>query len=116
MDTVPLWALVLALALLILFSAFFAMTETALMAANKYRLRHLAERGNRGAITTLWLLDRTDRFLSLVLIANILLNAMCAALVTVIAIRLFGAEESVVTGAAAAVAFLLIVFAEVSPR
>lgn len=86
------------------------------MAANKYRLRHLAERGNRGAITTLWLLERTDRFLSLVLIANILLNAMCAALVTVIAIRLFGAEESVITGAAAAVAFLLIVFAEVSPK
>lgn len=116
MDTVPLWALVLALALFILCSAFFAMTETALMAANKYRLRHLAERGNRGAVTTLWLLDRTDRFLSLVLIANILLNAMCAALVTVIAIRLFGAEESVITGAAAAVAFLLIVFAEVSPK
>jgi Mg2+/Co2+ transporter CorB len=116
LDTIPLWALVLALALLILFSAFFAMTETALMAANKYRLRHLAEGGNRGAITTLWLLERTDRFLSLVLIANILLNAMCAALVTVIAIRLFGAEESVVTAAAAAVAFLLIVFAEVSPK
>lgn len=116
MDTIPLWALVLALALLILFSAFFAMTETALMAANKYRLRHLAESGNRGAITTLWLLERTDRFLSLVLIANILLNAMCAVLVTVIAIRLFGLDESVITGAAAAVAFLLIVFAEVSPK
>ena len=116
MDTVPLWALVLALALLILCSAFFAMTETALMAANKYRLRHLAERGNRGAITTLWLLERTDRFLSLVLIANILLNALCAALLTVIAIRLFGLDESVIAGAAAAVAFLLIVFAEVSPK
>lgn len=110
------WVLILALALLILLSAFFAMSETALMAANKYRLRHLAGRGHRGAITTLWLLERTDRFLSLVLISNILLNAMCAALVTVIAIRLFGAEESVIAGAAAAVAFLLIVFAEVSPK
>ena len=110
------WVLILALALLILLSAFFAMSETALMAANKYRLRHLAGRGHRGAITALWLLERTDRFLSLVLISNILLNAMCAALVTVIAIRLFGAEESVIAGAAAAVAFLLIVFAEVSPK
>ncbi|GAB3368601.1 HlyC/CorC family transporter [Massilia agri] len=116
MDTVPLWVLILALALLILLSAFFAMSETALMAANKYRLRHLAGRGHRGAVTALWLLERTDRFLSLVLISNILLNAMCAALVTVIAIRLFGAEESVIAGAAAAVAFLLIVFAEVSPK
>ena len=116
MDTVPLWVLVLALALLILLSAFFAMAETALMAANKYRLRHLAEGGNRGALTTLWLLARTDRFLSLVLIANILLNAMAAALVTVVAIDMYGNEESVITAAAAMVAFLLIVFAEVAPK
>lgn len=110
------WVLVLALALLILLSAFFAMAETALMASNKYRLRHLAERGNRGAVTTLWLLERTDRFLSLVLIANILLNAMAAALVTVVAIELYGNEEGVITAAASLVAFLLIVFAEVSPK
>ena len=66
MDTVPFWAQLLALALLILCSAFFAMAETALMAANRYRLRHMAKRGSRRAITTLWLLDRTDKLLSLV--------------------------------------------------
>ena len=106
----------LALAVLILCSAFFAMSETALMAANKYRLRHLAKRGNRGAITTLWLLDRTDKLLSLVLIANTLINAMATALVTAIAILFFGHEESVITIATAVVAFLLIVFAEISPK
>ncbi|MEH6435221.1 HlyC/CorC family transporter [Massilia sp. DD77] len=116
MDTIPLWVLVLALALLILLSAFFAMAETALMASNKYRLRHLAERGNRGAVTALWLLARTDRFLSLVLIANILLNALAAALVTVVAIDMYGDEESVIAAAAALIAFLLIVFAEVAPK
>jgi Mg2+/Co2+ transporter CorB len=108
--------LILALVLLILCSAFFAMAETALMAANKYRLRHLAKRGNRGAITTLWLLDRTDKLLSLVLIANTLINAMATALVTAIAILFFGHEESVITIATAVVAFLLIVFAEISPK
>jgi len=92
------------------------MAETALMAANKYRLRHLAKRGNRGAITTLWLLDRTDKLLSLVLIANTLINAMATALVTAIAILFFGHEESVITIATAVVAFLLIVFAEISPK
>ena len=106
METVPLWVLILALALLILCSAFFAMAETALMAANKYRLRHLAKRGNRAAITTLWLLDRTDKLLSLVLIANTLINAMATALVTAIAILFFGHEESVITIATAVVAFL----------
>ena len=116
MNTVPLWALVLALAVLILCSAFFAMAETALMAANKHRLRHLAKRGHRGAITTLWLLDRTDKLLSLVLIANTLINAMATALVTALAILFFGHEETVLTIATAVVAFLLIVFAEISPK
>jgi len=115
-NTVPLWALVLALAVLILCSAFFAMAETALMAANKHRLRHLAKRGHRGAITTLWLLDRTDKLLSLVLIANTLINAMATALVTALAILFFGHEETVLTIATAVVAFLLIVFAEISPK
>jgi Mg2+/Co2+ transporter CorB len=116
LETVPLWVLILALALLILCSAFFAMAETALMAANKYRLRHMAKRGHRGAVTTLWLLDRTDKLLSLVLIANTLINAMATALVTAIAILFFGHEESVITIATAVVAFLLIVFAEISPK
>jgi Mg2+/Co2+ transporter CorB len=92
------------------------MAETALMAANKYRLRHLAKRGHRGAVTTLWLLERTDKLLSLVLIANTLINAMATALVTAIAILFFGHEESVITIATAAVAFLLIVFAEIAPK
>jgi Mg2+/Co2+ transporter CorB len=116
LETVPLWALALALLLLILCSAFFAMAETALMAANKYRLRHLARRGHRGAVTTLWLLERTDKLLSLVLIANTLINAMATALVTAIAILFFGHEESVITIATASVAFLLIVFAEIAPK
>jgi Mg2+/Co2+ transporter CorB len=116
LDTVPLWVLLLALVFLIFCSAFFAMAETALMAANKYRLRHLAKRGHRLAITTLWLLDRTDKLLSLVLIANTLINAMATALVTALAIMFFGHEESVITLATAVVAFLLIVFAEIAPK
>ncbi len=108
--------LVLALVFLILFSAFFAMAETALMAANRHRLRHQAKRGSRMAITTLWLLARTDKLLSLVLIANTAINAMATALVTAIAILTFGHEESVISIATAVVAFLLIVFAEISPK
>ncbi|MGV7208660.1 HlyC/CorC family transporter [Oxalobacteraceae bacterium A2-2] len=116
MDTVPLWVQCLALALLILCSAFFAMAETALMAANRYRLRHQAKRGSRAALTTLWLLDRTDKLLSLVLIANTLLNATATALVTSLAIQAFGHDDDVISVSTAVVAFLLIVFAEISPK
>jgi Mg2+/Co2+ transporter CorB len=116
LDTVPFWVQFLALALLILCSAFFAMAETALMAANRYRLRHQAKRGSRRAITTLWLLDRTDKLLSLVLIANTLFNAAATALVTSIAIQAFGHDDNVITLSTGGVAFLLIVFAEISPK
>ena len=92
------------------------MAETALMAANRYRLRHQAKRGSRRAITTLWLLDRTDKLLSLVLIANTLFNAAATALVTSIAIQSFGHDDNVITISTGAVAFLLIVFAEISPK
>ncbi|MFP5393326.1 MAG: CNNM domain-containing protein, partial [Gammaproteobacteria bacterium] len=86
MDIPSLWVLVAALVFLILCSAFFAMAETALMSANKYKLRTLARRNHRGAITTLWLLDRTERLLALILIVNTLINTMATALATAIAI------------------------------
>jgi Mg2+/Co2+ transporter CorB len=116
LDTVPLWVQLLALIFLILLSAFFAMAETALMAANRHRLRHLAKRGSKSAATTLWLLDRTEKLLSLILIANTLINALATALVTAIAISTFGNHERVITIATAAVAFLLIIFAEIAPK
>ncbi len=92
------------------------MAETALMAANRYRLRSLAKRGMRGAIVTLWLLDRTDQLLSLILIANTLVNAMATAIATAIAILLFGYDESAILIAIALLAFVLIVFAEIAPK
>jgi Mg2+/Co2+ transporter CorB len=116
LDTVPLWVQIFALVLLILLSAFFAMAETALMAANRHRLRHLSKRGSKLAATTLWLLDRTDKMLSLILIVNTLINALATALVTAIAISMFGNRERVITVATASVAFLLIIFAEITPK
>lgn len=116
MDSIPLWVQILALPILILMSAFFAGSETALMAANRHRLRHLAKRGSVRATATLWLLDHTDKLLSLLLIANTLINAMATALVTAIAIATFGNDEQVITIATGCVAFLLIVFAEISPK
>ena len=110
------WAQFAALAVLILASAFFAMAETALMAANRFRLRHQAKRGSRRAIATLWLLERTEQLLSLVLVANTLINAMAIALATAIAITQFGLEEHVILLSTIIVVFILIVLAEISPK
>ncbi len=116
MNSVPLWVQLLALVTLTCTSAFFSISETALMALNRHRVKHLARRGSRLAKTTIWLLDHTDRMLSLILIANTLINALVTALVTSIAISAFGNNEEVLTIATAVVAFFLIVFAEITPK
>lgn len=86
------------------------------MAANRHRLRHLAKRGSKLAGTTLWLLGRIDKVLSLILICNTVINALVAALVTAMAITAFGNDDKVITMATGAVAFLLIIFAEIVPK
>lgn len=92
------------------------MAETALIAVNRHRLRHLAKRGNKLAATTLRLLEQVNKLLSLILIATTLINAMITALVTSLAIQAFGHEDKVISIATAIVAFLLIVFAEIAPK
>lgn len=116
MDTVPLWAQIAALVGLICCSAFFSISETALIALNSYRVKHLAKRGNRRAQITLWLLERTDQLLSLILIANTAINALVAALITAIAIESFGNSQKVLTLTTAITASLLILFAEITPK
>jgi Mg2+/Co2+ transporter CorB len=116
MSNIPLWLQLICLFGLILLSACFSMSETALMAVNRHRLRHLAKRGNRLAKTTLWLLEHVNKLLSVLLIANTVLNALVTALVTSLAIEAFGNDDKVITIATAVVAFLLIVFAEITPK
>ena len=92
------------------------MTETALMAANRHRLRHLAQAGNKGAASAIWLLERTDRMLTVVLIASTLINALATALVTLIAVIMFGNQETVLVIAIVLVSLLLIIFAQILPK
>ena len=116
MDTLPIWAQLLALFLLICCSAFFSISETALIALNIYRVKHMAQSGSFRARITLWMLERTDQLLSLILIANTLVNALVAALITAIAIASFGNNEKVLTATTCITAFLLIIFAEITPK
>ncbi len=70
MEELPIWAQLLALLVLMLLSAFFSISETSMMALNRYRLGHLVRKGRRSARLAAELLGRTDRLLSSVLIAT----------------------------------------------
>jgi Mg2+/Co2+ transporter CorB len=101
---------------LLLLSGFFAAAETSMMAVNRYRLKHMAKSGHRGAKLAEWLLARTDKLLGVVLLGNNLINAAAASLLTVIAFRLFGTNEMAMTIATLTVTFLILVLSEVTPK
>ena len=82
-----------ALALLLMIAAFFSIAETSMMSLNRYRLRHLAKEGHRGARLTSALLSQTDKLLGVILLGNNLSNAASATLVAMICVQLFGDGE-----------------------
>lgn len=115
-DTIPLGWLFAALAALLMFSGFFSMSETCMMALNRYRLKHLAREGNTGARLTTALLERTDELLSFILAGNTIINAATTILVAEICRRLFGQGEYVLMIATAAASFVILIFAEIVPK
>ncbi|MEE2766987.1 MAG: HlyC/CorC family transporter [Pseudomonadota bacterium] len=103
-----------ALGVLIVLSAFFSGSETALMTLNRYRLQHLVKEGHRGALRAQKLLQRPDRLIGLILLGNNFVNILASSLTTVIAIRL-GGEASIAVGAGI-LTLVILIFAEVAPK
>ena len=116
MADIPLLPQFAALVFLLVLSGFFAMAETGMMAINRYRLRALERTGHRGARLASDLLRETDKLLSVLLAGNTLVNAAITMLAGVITIDLFGHDKIVLGAATLAVAFLILVFAEITPK
>lgn len=116
MDEIPLPLQLGALAILLMISAFFSIAETSLMSLNRYRLRHLARDGHRGARLASQLLSKTDKLLGVILLGNNFSNAASATLVTVISVELFGEGQLVLMFGTLAVTFAILVFSEISPK
>ena len=99
MDTLledwPWWAQVAAVLLLLATSAFFSITETSMMAANRHRLKHKANQGHQGAKLASGLLGRTEELLSVILIGNNVINTFVPVLIAGIALNAFGNSGSI---------------------
>lgn len=116
MEDIPLSALATTLIVLLAMSAFFSLSETAMMASNRFRLRHLAQSGHHGAQKAIALLESTDKMLGVILLGNNLVNSAAATLVSVIAIGLFGDAEWVLGAGTLVVTFAILVFSEITPK
>ena len=113
-DDVPLAALFGVLVVLLLLSAFFSGSETALMSLNRYQMRHKARAGHRGARLAEALLKRPDRLIGLILLGNNFVNFSAASLVAIIALKL-GGQPAVALGTLI-LTLVVLIFSEAAPK
>jgi len=85
-----------------------------MMALNRYRLRHQAKSGHKGAKRSMELLSRPDKLIGAILIGNNLVNILATAIATAVFTRLYG--EAGVLYATAALTLVVLIFAEVTPK
>jgi len=112
-NDISLGILFFLLFILFLLSAFFSGSETALMALNRYKLKHHAKK-NKGAQLAINLLQKPDRLIGLILLGNNLVNILITQLATLIGFRLGGnAGIAIATGV---LTLMLLIFAEVTPK
>jgi Mg2+/Co2+ transporter CorB len=114
LNDIPVSVLFGILAALLIVSAFFSGTETALMTMNRYRLQHLVKKKHKGAIKTQELLKRPDHLQGLILLGNLFVNILASALATIIAIRLGGNQA--VAPSVAILTLMVLIFSEVTPK
>ncbi len=113
LQSIPTSYLITAILILLMLSAFFSSSETALMSLNRIRLKNLAKK-QKGAQLAQKLLDSPDRLIGLILIGNNFINIAATALTTIVAIKIAG-DRGVAYGTAF-LTFAILIFSEVTPK
>ena len=86
------------------------------MSLNRYRMKHLAKQGHRGARLASILLAKTDKVLGVILLGNTLCIVASSSIEVLISHRLFGEGEVVLALGSLALTFIILVFSEISPK
>ena len=103
-----------AIAALLVLSAFFSGSETALTAASRARMHQLEQDGDANARVVNQLREDKERLIGAILLGNNLVNILASALLTAMLIGLVG--EAAVPLATALMTILVLIFAEVLPK
>ena len=112
--SLDLGATIAAILILIVMSAFFSGSETALTATSRARLNEIERRGSRRAAMALSLTNMRERLLGALLLGNNVAIITASALATAVLIRIFGDSGAVI--ASAVMTVLILIFAEVLPK
>jgi Mg2+/Co2+ transporter CorB len=103
-----------AIAVLIALSGFFSGSETALTAASRHRIHHLAGAGNKRARAVARLTEDRERLIGAILLGNNAVNILASALATSVLISVVG--DAGVAYATIGMTLIILIFAEVLPK
>ncbi len=107
--------LLIALVILVAFSAFFSASETAFSSLNQIRLKSRAEDGDKAAARVLAMSEQYDKLLSTILIGNNIVNIGAASIATVLFTKALG-EERGATVSTIVLTIVVLIFGEISPK
>lgn len=113
MDSDILLQIVL-LILLISASAFFSSAETAYVTVNRIQIQLLADDGHKNAVRVLWILDRSSKMLSTILVGNNIVNLSASSIATALTINLFG--NAFIGAATGIITIIVLIFGEITPK
>src|SRR3989338_7951000 len=109
-------SLIIILSVLVLFSAFFSASESALIALNKVRLRHSMEMKKPGSMRIYRLVSRMDKLIATILVGNNLVNTAIASIMTIIFTRFLGTEGATLAVATLVTTVILVIFCDLTPK
>ena len=105
---------IIAIAICVVFSAYFSATETAFTSINRIRLKNMANDGDKRAKEVLELADNYDNLLSTILVGNNIVNIAMTSLATVLFITLYPKYGATI--ATAVTTIVVLIFGEISPK
>ena len=105
---------IIAIVILIAFSAYFSASETAFTSINRIRIKNLANDGNKRARMVQELSERYDDLLSTILVGNNIVNIATSAIATVLFMEMYPVYGATI--ATVVVTIVVLIFGEISPK
>jgi len=104
------------IALCILCVAFFSSSEASLISVSRLKIRSLAEKGNKKALSVQRLRSEHDRLFGTILLTENFFIILASSLGTALAISLFPKNESITILSSVVMTVLIVMFGEIAPK
>ncbi len=104
------------LIILLALSAFFSSSEAAFFSANRIKIKHLADKGNKNAMQMVNFYNSPDKILTTILVGNNIVNAAAVSIATYMLSKIMSGQATIVTVTTIIMSIIILIFGEISPK